>query len=76
MATDRCNQAADWSVVASLTRVRFQSHVTEKKVEIPLGKPAKSPAQDTSLLYNEYIVYDVAQAHINYLLQVKFNFKY
>ena len=47
----------------------------DTKVEIPLGKPTKSPAENTSLLYNEYIVYDVAQAHIQYLLQVNFNYR-
>lgn len=26
-----------------------------------------------SLLYNEYIVYDVAQVHLNYMVQLKFN---
>ncbi|XP_043217135.1 poly [ADP-ribose] polymerase 1-like [Amphibalanus amphitrite] len=52
-----------------------ESHLLETKVEIPLGKPTKSTASDTSLLYNEYIVYDVAQAHIQYLLQVNFNFR-
>ena len=53
----------------------FQAHLLDTKVEIPLGKPKQSPATDTSLLYNEYIVYDVAQAHIQYLLQVNFNFR-
>ncbi|XP_037073152.1 poly [ADP-ribose] polymerase 1-like [Pollicipes pollicipes] len=52
-----------------------ESHFTEGKVEIPLGKPSKSKITDTSLLYNEYIVYDVGQAHIQYLLQVNFNYK-
>lgn len=31
------------------------------KVEVPLGKPAPTKVSGTTLLYNEYIVYDVAQ---------------
>lgn len=30
-------------------------------VKVPLGKPVPVKVKDTSLLYNEYIVYDVAQ---------------
>ena len=42
---------------------------------IPMGKG--SPAAGySSLLYNEFIVYDVAQVNIKYLLQVKFNYKW
>jgi len=44
---------------------------------VPLGKPVAAAGPgvaDTSLLYNEFIVYDVAQIRMKYLLQVKFNF--
>lgn len=50
----------------------------EEKLEgavIPMGPPKKSDV-DTSLLYNEYIVYDVAQVHVKYLMKVNFKFKY
>ncbi|XP_053602526.1 poly [ADP-ribose] polymerase [Plodia interpunctella] len=42
---------------------------------VPAGPPVNSDRK-TDLLYNEYIVYDVAQVNIKYLLQMKFNFKY
>ncbi|CAB3383108.1 Hypothetical predicted protein [Cloeon dipterum] len=44
--------------------------------KIPLGKPANAPVNNTSLLYNEYIVYDQSQVKIEYLLKMKFNYKY
>ncbi|XP_065202113.1 poly [ADP-ribose] polymerase [Planococcus citri] len=48
-----------------------QSVVREDGVEIPLGKGIHTGRQ-TSLLYNEYIVYDVAQVKVEYLVQLKF----
>ncbi|XP_063621514.1 poly [ADP-ribose] polymerase [Cydia splendana] len=42
---------------------------------VPLGKPQTRDI-NTSLLYNEFIVYDVAQVNVKYLLQMKFNYKY
>ncbi|KRT82026.1 hypothetical protein AMK59_5757, partial [Oryctes borbonicus] len=44
-------------------------------VEVPIGKPTDI-SQYSSLLYNEYIVYDVAQVNIKYLLQMDFKYKY
>lgn len=34
-------------------------------VEVPCGKPVPTKVSGTSLLYNEFIVYDVAQVSIN-----------
>ena len=34
------------------------------KIQVPLGKPVASEVSGSSLLYNEYIVYDVAQVYI------------
>uniref|UniRef100_A0A2A4IZ21 Poly [ADP-ribose] polymerase n=1 Tax=Heliothis virescens TaxID=7102 RepID=A0A2A4IZ21_HELVI len=42
---------------------------------VPLGKPVQNKVA-TTLLYNEFIVYDVAQVNVKYLLQMKFNHKY
>ncbi|XP_063361002.1 poly [ADP-ribose] polymerase [Cydia amplana] len=42
---------------------------------VPLGRPVTRNI-NTSLLYNEFIVYDVAQVNVKYLLQMKFNYKY
>uniref|UniRef100_A0A2K5XI50 Poly [ADP-ribose] polymerase n=1 Tax=Mandrillus leucophaeus TaxID=9568 RepID=A0A2K5XI50_MANLE len=44
-------------------------------VEVPLGTGISSGVNDTCLLYNEYIVYDIAQVNLKYLLKLKFNFK-
>lgn len=49
---------------------------TSDGVEIPLGKPKDTKVSNTSLLYNEYIIYDVAQVNIKYLLKVDFKYKY
>lgn len=43
-------------------------------VEIPTGLPICDLAIESSLLYNEYIVYDVAQIRAKYLFKIKFNF--
>ncbi|XP_054835441.1 poly [ADP-ribose] polymerase 1 isoform X3 [Eublepharis macularius] len=44
-------------------------------VDVPLGKGMPSGISDTCLLYNEYIVYDVAQVNLKYLLKLRFNYK-
>ncbi|EFX75651.1 hypothetical protein DAPPUDRAFT_55885 [Daphnia pulex] len=44
-------------------------------VKVPLGKPAPTKVKGSSLLYNEYIVYDVAQVNIKYLIKTKFLYK-
>ncbi|XP_025782035.1 poly [ADP-ribose] polymerase 1 [Puma concolor] len=49
--------------------------ITMDGVEVPLGTGIPSGVNDTCLLYNEYIVYDVAQVNLKYLLKLKFNFK-
>ncbi|VDM39984.1 unnamed protein product [Toxocara canis] len=49
------------------------AYITEEGVTIPMGKPIDTQRTDLSLLYNEYIVYDVAQIEIKYLLRAKFN---
>lgn len=44
-------------------------------VEIPSGSPICDLSMESSLLYNEYIVYDAAQVRAKYLFKVKFNFQ-
>ncbi|ODN00092.1 Poly [ADP-ribose] polymerase 1 [Orchesella cincta] len=52
-----------------------ETHTFSDGVMVPYGKPVTSKAaQNSALLYNEYIVYDIAQVNIKYLLRV--NFKY
>uniref|UniRef100_A0A7N0ZWZ7 Poly [ADP-ribose] polymerase n=1 Tax=Kalanchoe fedtschenkoi TaxID=63787 RepID=A0A7N0ZWZ7_KALFE len=41
---------------------------------VPLGKPKQSSSKG-SLLYNEYIVYNVDQIRMRYLVHVNFNFR-
>jgi len=46
-------------------------------VQVPMGPAMHEPADKTqhyALLYNEFIVYDVKQVRLRYLLRV--NFKY
>ncbi len=45
-------------------------------VEVPMGKSKNADIGHTSLLYNEYIVYDTAQIQIKYMIQTKFHFKW
>ncbi|KAJ1372854.1 Protein phosphatase methylesterase 1 [Parelaphostrongylus tenuis] len=46
---------------------------SEEGYSIPLGKPVKAEkGESSSLLYNEYIVYDVDQIMIRYLVRTKF----
>jgi poly [ADP-ribose] polymerase 1 len=42
-------------------------------VVVPLGKMIVDETIQTSLLYNEYIVYDPAQINVKYLLKMKFD---
>ncbi|KAJ9595723.1 hypothetical protein L9F63_013086 [Diploptera punctata] len=51
-------------------------HMTEDGVEIPFGKGKNVGRKDVYLLYNEFIVYDVAQVNIQYLLEMNFKYKY
>ncbi|GJN05295.1 hypothetical protein PR202_ga22913 [Eleusine coracana subsp. coracana] len=52
-----------------------ESKITEDGVVVPYGKPKEEPSKRGSLLYNEYIVYNVDQIRMRYVLHVNFNFK-
>ncbi|KAB1258519.1 Poly [ADP-ribose] polymerase 1 [Camelus dromedarius] len=52
-----------------------KASITMDGVDVPLGTGIPSGVSDTCLLYNEYIVYDIAQVNLKYLLKLKFNFK-
>ncbi|XP_064601493.1 LOW QUALITY PROTEIN: poly [ADP-ribose] polymerase 1-like [Liolophura sinensis] len=52
-----------------------QSYVTEDGLIIPMGKGVSLPSR-SSLLYNEYIVYDISQVSMKYLLKMNFDFKW
>jgi len=46
----------------------------ENGCTVPTGKGTATGVKDSSLLYNEYIVYDISQVKMKYLLQVKFKY--
>lgn len=52
-----------------------ESKIIDDGVVVPLGKPKEEPSKRGSLLYNEYIVYNVDQIRMRYVLHVSFNFK-
>ncbi|XP_052161977.1 poly [ADP-ribose] polymerase 2-A [Oryza glaberrima] len=52
-----------------------ESKITDDGVVVPLGKPKAEPSKRGSLLYNEFIVYNVDQIRMRYVLHVSFNFK-
>ncbi|XP_057838730.2 poly [ADP-ribose] polymerase 2 isoform X1 [Cryptomeria japonica] len=52
-----------------------KSHILPDGVIVPLGTPKQSNTKaHTSLLYNEFIVYNVEQIRMRYIVQAKFNF--
>lgn len=51
-------------------------HTRSDSVVLPMGKPVTDSGLKSSLLYNEYIVYDPAQVKCQYLFRMKFNYKY
>ncbi|OON16936.1 Poly(ADP-ribose) polymerase catalytic domain protein, partial [Opisthorchis viverrini] len=52
-----------------------KSHYTNPEgVVYPIGEPIDSGVKNGSLIYNEYIVYDVAQVKQKYLVRVKFTY--
>ena len=51
------------------------THVTlDNGCIVPSGKGIKDNNMQTSLLYNEYIVYDTSQIKMRYLVKLKFNY--
>jgi poly [ADP-ribose] polymerase len=46
----------------------------DKDVAIPMGPAIESHDPKYYLRYNEFIVYDIAQIKIRYLLRIKFNY--
>ncbi|KAI0511815.1 hypothetical protein KFK09_012447 [Dendrobium nobile] len=53
-----------------------QAEVLEDGLVVPLGQPKEQDGPKGSLLYNEYIVYNVEQIRMRYVVQVNFNHKY
>lgn len=53
-----------------------ESHFDGDGVEYPIGKAVTDAKLKSSLLYNEFIVYDVAQINVKYLFKLNFKHKY
>jgi hypothetical protein len=49
-----------------------KSSKTLEGIEVPIGKGVASEKISSALPYNKYIVYDVAQVNVKYLLRVDF----
>ncbi|XP_073144779.1 poly [ADP-ribose] polymerase 2 isoform X2 [Henckelia pumila] len=52
-----------------------EARTLEDGVVVPLGKPKAQPGSKVSLLYNEYIVYNVEQIKMRYVVHVNFKFR-
>lgn len=50
------------------TRARFRNMI------VPIGPGVSAKSISSSLLYNEFIIYDVTQARLEYLIKLKFNY--
>ncbi|KAL6505035.1 Poly [ADP-ribose] polymerase 2 [Orobanche gracilis] len=47
----------------------------ENGIVVPLGTPKEQPGPKGALCYNEYIVYNVEQIRMRYIVNVNFNYK-
>nr|XP_028956261.1 poly [ADP-ribose] polymerase 2-like isoform X6 [Malus domestica] len=52
-----------------------EAQLLDDGVVVPLGKQKENTSHEGSLRYNEYIVYNVEQIRMRYVVQVNFNFK-
>ncbi|KAL5561434.1 hypothetical protein UlMin_031181 [Ulmus minor] len=52
-----------------------EARTLDDGVLVPGGKPKENPNHEGHLLYNEYIVYNVEQIKMRYVVQVNFNYK-
>ncbi|XAR61350.1 NAD(+) ADP-ribosyltransferase [Bertholletia excelsa] len=52
-----------------------EARILEDGLTVPLGKPKEQLGTKGALLYNEYIVYNVDQIRMRYVIQVNFHFK-
>ncbi|GFU18621.1 poly polymerase 2 [Nephila pilipes] len=53
----------------------FRMGSLSSEAKIPCGPLIECPSYEGSLHYNEYIVYDVKQVKMKYIIRIKFNFK-
>ncbi|KAK4788973.1 hypothetical protein SAY86_020292 [Trapa natans] len=53
----------------------LEAQILDDGTMVPLGKPKRHSGPKGPLLYNEYIVYNVSQIRMRYIVQVNFNYK-
>ena len=56
---------ARWTISISTYQAVFHPWQSISELQVPAGAGVKDGNKKTDLLYNEYIVYDVAQVHPN-----------
>ncbi|XP_043700475.1 poly [ADP-ribose] polymerase 2-like [Telopea speciosissima] len=61
-------------IIGSTAPDSSMSKTLKDGVIVPLGKPKEQPGPKGFLYYNEYIVYNVEQIRMRYIVQVNFNF--
>jgi len=59
--------------VGKTTVGKYESLPSDEVVKCPIGDLKDSGIGESELLYNEYIVYDVGQVKMKYLVKLKFN---
>ncbi|XP_049378442.1 poly [ADP-ribose] polymerase 2 isoform X2 [Solanum stenotomum] len=52
-----------------------EAQILEDGVIVPLGNPKERPNHEGNLLHNEYVVYNVEQIRMRYVIQVEFNYE-
>ncbi|KAK4728081.1 hypothetical protein R3W88_021069 [Solanum pinnatisectum] len=52
-----------------------EAQILEDGIIVPLGNPKERPKHEGNLLHNEYIVYNVEQIRMRYVIQVEFNYE-
>lgn len=50
------------------------SYIPHGRTKVPIGKGTATATQGGTLLYNEYIVYNLEQVKMKYIIRTKFNF--
>jgi poly [ADP-ribose] polymerase len=58
------------------TAPSITSYIDHQGTKVPIGKGETDSNFNGSLLYNEYIVYDVKQVQMKYLFKIRFDYKY
>eukprot|EP00040_Diaphanoeca_grandis_P043927 m.10767 g.10767 ORF g.10767 m.10767 type:complete len:1051 (-) comp8472_c0_seq1:19-3171(-) len=67
------NNHSTFGMGTTMPEVKSQK-ILDNGVVVPLGKAGPVKVPGSSLLYNEFIVYDKSQIHMKYLLKIHFDF--